>query len=80
LITLIVLAILATLGGFSLPTNSWLNEYQAPLFTKVATGGTPLWNIRISVTVKLPHRGISRNWNCLCKIHEAKIKVPKMLQ
>lgn len=35
---LIVLAILATLGGLiSLPTNSWLNEYLAPLFTKVAT-------------------------------------------
>ncbi|WP_339921513.1 NADH-quinone oxidoreductase subunit L [uncultured Flavobacterium sp.] len=34
---LIVLAILATLGGLiSLPTNSWLNEYLAPLFTKVA--------------------------------------------
>jgi NADH-quinone oxidoreductase subunit L len=29
---------LATLGGLiSLPTNSWLNEYLAPLFTKVAT-------------------------------------------
>jgi len=35
---LIVLAILATLGGLiSLPTNSWLNNYLAPLFTKVAT-------------------------------------------
>ncbi|WP_369765828.1 NADH-quinone oxidoreductase subunit L [Flavobacterium sp. WC2429] len=35
---LIVLAILATIGGLiSLPTNSWLNEYLAPLFTKVAT-------------------------------------------
>jgi NADH-quinone oxidoreductase subunit L len=35
---LIVLAILATLGGLiSLPTNSWLNEYLAPLFTKAAT-------------------------------------------
>jgi NADH-quinone oxidoreductase subunit L len=35
---LIVLAILATLGGLiSLPTNSWLNEYLSPLFTKVAT-------------------------------------------
>ncbi|MFB0911513.1 MAG: NADH-quinone oxidoreductase subunit L, partial [Flavobacterium sp.] len=35
---LIVLAVLATLGGLiSLPTNSWLNEYLAPLFTKVAT-------------------------------------------
>jgi NADH-quinone oxidoreductase subunit L len=34
---LIVLAILATLGGLiSLPTNSWLNEYLAPLFTKAA--------------------------------------------
>jgi NADH-quinone oxidoreductase subunit L len=33
---LIVLAVLATLG-ISLPTNSWLNEYLAPLFTKVAT-------------------------------------------
>jgi len=34
---LIVLAILATIGGLiSLPTNSWLNEYLAPLFTKVA--------------------------------------------
>ncbi|NGY36801.1 NADH-quinone oxidoreductase subunit L [Flavobacterium sp. XN-5] len=35
---LIVLAILATLGGLiSLPTNSWLNNYLSPLFTKVAT-------------------------------------------
>jgi NADH-quinone oxidoreductase subunit L len=35
---LIVLAVLATLGGLiSLPTNSWLNRYLAPLFTKVAT-------------------------------------------
>jgi NADH-quinone oxidoreductase subunit L len=35
---LIVLAILATLGGLiSLPTNSWLNEYLSPLFPKVAT-------------------------------------------
>ncbi|OXA73125.1 NADH-quinone oxidoreductase subunit L [Flavobacterium aquidurense] len=34
---LIVLAILATFGGLiSLPGNSWLNEYLAPLFTKVA--------------------------------------------
>ncbi|WP_268848596.1 NADH-quinone oxidoreductase subunit L [Flavobacterium aestivum] len=33
---LIVLAILATVGGaISLPGNSWLNEYLAPLFTKV---------------------------------------------
>lgn len=35
---LIVLAILATIGGLiSLPTNSWLNAYLAPLFTKTAT-------------------------------------------
>ena len=35
---LIVLAILAALGGLiSLPSNSWLNEYLSPLFTKVAT-------------------------------------------
>ncbi|WP_413999888.1 NADH-quinone oxidoreductase subunit L [Flavobacterium sp. W1B] len=34
---LIVLAILATIGGLiSLPTNSWLNGYLAPLFTKTA--------------------------------------------
>lgn len=34
---LIVLAILATFGGLiSLPENSWLNTYLAPLFTKVA--------------------------------------------
>lgn len=34
---LIVLAILATIGGLiSLPTNSWLNEYLAPLFTKAS--------------------------------------------
>ncbi|MCC9072221.1 NADH-quinone oxidoreductase subunit L [Flavobacterium sp. F-65] len=34
---LIVLAILATFGGLiSLPGNSWLNSYLAPLFTKVA--------------------------------------------
>ena len=34
---LIILAILATIGGLiSLPTNSWLNEYLAPLFKKVA--------------------------------------------
>lgn len=34
---LIVLSILATLGGLiSLPSNSWLNHYLAPLFTKVA--------------------------------------------
>ncbi len=32
---LIVLAILATIGGLiSLPTNSWLNDYLAPLFSK----------------------------------------------
>lgn len=32
---LIVLAILVTIGGLiSLPTNSWLNGYLAPLFTK----------------------------------------------
>jgi NADH-quinone oxidoreductase subunit L len=32
---LIILAILSTIGGFiSLPTNSWLNEYLAPLFAK----------------------------------------------
>ncbi|AYN06684.1 NADH-quinone oxidoreductase subunit L [Flavobacterium sp. 140616W15] len=34
---LIILAILATFGGLiSLPGNSWLNTYLAPLFTKVA--------------------------------------------
>jgi len=34
---LIVLAILATIGGLiSLPTNSWLNGYLAPLFSKEA--------------------------------------------
>jgi len=34
---LIVLAILATIGGaISLPTNSWLNDYLAPLFSKEA--------------------------------------------
>ncbi|MFH7016402.1 NADH-quinone oxidoreductase subunit L [Flavobacterium sp. FlaQc-47] len=34
---LIILAILATFGGLiSLPGNSWLNEYLAPLFIKVA--------------------------------------------
>lgn len=34
---LIILAILATFGGLiSLPGNSWLNEYLAPLFTKAA--------------------------------------------
>ena len=34
---LIILAVLATFGGLiSLPGNSWLNEYLAPLFTKVA--------------------------------------------
>ena len=34
---LIVLAILATIGGLiSLPTGSWLNEYLAPLFSKEA--------------------------------------------
>lgn len=34
---LIVLAILATIGGaISLPTNSWLNGYLAPLFSKEA--------------------------------------------
>ncbi len=32
---LIILAILATIGGLiSLPTNSWLNSYLSPLFTK----------------------------------------------
>ncbi|WP_433814726.1 NADH-quinone oxidoreductase subunit L [Flavobacterium johnsoniae] len=36
-IPLIILAILAALGGLiSLPGNSWLNEYLAPLFTKAA--------------------------------------------
>ncbi|WP_035646241.1 NADH-quinone oxidoreductase subunit L [Flavobacterium sp. ASV13] len=36
-IPLIILAILATFGGLiSLPGNSWLNEYLAPLFTKTA--------------------------------------------
>ncbi|MGO4819877.1 MULTISPECIES: NADH-quinone oxidoreductase subunit L [unclassified Flavobacterium] len=34
---LIVLALLATVGGLiSLPTNSWLNGYLAPLFTKAS--------------------------------------------
>ncbi|MDX6181150.1 NADH-quinone oxidoreductase subunit L [Flavobacterium sp. Fl-77] len=34
---LMILALLATFGGLiSLPGNSWLNEYLAPLFTKVA--------------------------------------------
>lgn len=34
---LMILAVLATFGGLiSLPGNSWLNEYLAPLFTKVA--------------------------------------------
>ena len=34
---LMILALLATFGGLiSLPGNSWLNEYMAPLFTKVA--------------------------------------------
>ena len=34
---LMILAILAAFGGLiSLPGNSWLNEYLAPLFTKVA--------------------------------------------
>ena len=33
---LMILALLATFGGLiSLPGNSWLNEYMAPLFTKV---------------------------------------------
>jgi NADH-quinone oxidoreductase subunit L len=36
-IPLIILAILAAFGGLiSLPGNSWLNEYLAPLFTKAA--------------------------------------------
>ena len=36
-IPLVILAILSTLGGLiSLPTKSWLNEYLAPLFSKVA--------------------------------------------
>ena len=36
-IPLIVLAVLATLGGLiSIPTNSWLNGYLAPLFSKEA--------------------------------------------
>ncbi|WP_031454065.1 NADH-quinone oxidoreductase subunit L [Flavobacterium chungangense] len=36
-IPLIILAILAAFGGLiSLPGHSWLNEYLAPLFTKVA--------------------------------------------
>ena len=36
-IPLIILAILATFGGLiSLPGNSWLNEYLAPLFSKAA--------------------------------------------
>jgi NADH-quinone oxidoreductase subunit L len=34
---LIVLAASNIRGLISLPTNSWLNEYLAPLFTKVAT-------------------------------------------
>jgi NADH-quinone oxidoreductase subunit L len=35
---LIVLADSSNIRGLiSLPTNSWLNEYLAPLFTKVAT-------------------------------------------
>jgi NADH-quinone oxidoreductase subunit L len=35
-IPLIILAILSFIGGLiSLPTNSWLNDYLAPLFTKV---------------------------------------------
>ncbi|KIQ24221.1 NADH:ubiquinone oxidoreductase subunit L [Flavobacterium sp. MEB061] len=34
---LMILAVLATFGGLiSLPGNSWLNEYLAPLFTKAA--------------------------------------------
>ncbi|WP_343696335.1 NADH-quinone oxidoreductase subunit L [Flavobacterium sp.] len=34
---LMILALLATFGGLiSLPGNSWLNEYLAPLFTKAA--------------------------------------------
>ncbi|MEO6174629.1 MAG: NADH-quinone oxidoreductase subunit L [Flavobacterium circumlabens] len=34
---LMILALLATFGGLiSLPGNSWLNDYLAPLFTKVA--------------------------------------------
>ena len=34
---LMILALLATFGGLiSLPGNSWLNEYMAPLFTKAA--------------------------------------------
>jgi len=34
---LMILALLATFGGLiGLPGNSWLNEYLAPLFTKVA--------------------------------------------
>lgn len=35
---LMILAVLATFGGLiSLPGNSWLNEYLAPLFTKAAS-------------------------------------------
>jgi NADH-quinone oxidoreductase subunit L len=34
---IIVLDIGNLSGLISLPTNSWLNEYLAPLFTKVAT-------------------------------------------
>lgn len=37
-IPLIILAILATIGGvISLPGNSWLNDYLAPIFTKTIT-------------------------------------------
>jgi NADH-quinone oxidoreductase subunit L len=40
-IPLIVLAILATIGGMiSLPGNSWLNHYLIPILPKLATVNT----------------------------------------
>ena len=42
---LIVLAILATIGGLiSLPGNSWLNDYLTPILPKLATCRTSFRN------------------------------------
>jgi NADH:ubiquinone oxidoreductase subunit 5 (subunit L)/multisubunit Na+/H+ antiporter MnhA subunit len=66
-IPLIILAILATFGGLiSLPGNSWLNEYLAPLSQSSWRRTSFRHNRHFNGCCCI--RRIIRNYNCLRKI------------
>ena len=70
-VPLIILAILSFFGGIiSLPGHSWLNEYLAPLFSKVAHEEHALGTTEYMLMAIATIGAISRNWNCLQKILE----------